>query len=59
MLDIRQELMLRARSWVRRNECPLPVDLAMEMRNVGLDVDAIEAALLHGGDAHAIAEETD
>ena len=43
----RSELLARARQWVRANQCPLPLDLAFEMLEVGLDATAIESDLLN------------
>lgn len=42
----RDDLMHRARKWVLRNQCPLPIDLVIEMGLAGLDVDTIETELL-------------
>ena len=39
-------LMRRARRWVRRNNCPLPLDLAFEFMEAGLDPQVIEDVLL-------------
>ena len=39
-------LMRRARRWVKRNNCPLPLDLAFEFMEAGLDPQTIEDGLL-------------
>ncbi len=41
-----RELLERASAWVRENGCPLPVDLATEMRDAGLDVEFWEGRLM-------------
>jgi hypothetical protein len=41
-----QELMKRARNWIKKYGCPLPLDLAVEFLQAGLDVDTIETQLL-------------
>lgn len=43
-------LMRRARRWVEHNECPLPLDLAFELMDAGLDPQAIEDGLLFPND---------
>lgn len=39
-------LLDRARSWVQANQCPLPMDLAVELLAAGFDVRAVEDQLL-------------
>lgn len=47
-----ETLMQRARNWVLRNQCPLPLDLAVEMMGAGLDAGVIEEQLLKEMDNH-------
>jgi hypothetical protein len=44
----RQELLQEARDWVNSNQCPLPLDLVVEMMGAGLDATTIENDLLSG-----------
>ncbi len=46
MATEREQLMHRARCWINKNQCPLPLDLAVEMMGEGLDVQTIEETML-------------
>jgi hypothetical protein len=46
-MDKQQEQVLtKVTRWIRQNEdCPLPLDLAAQLMELGLDVEAVEASI--------------
>lgn len=46
----RADVLRRARRYLQHNQCPLPLDMIVELMVVGIDASTLENDALYGGE---------